>query len=868
MRRRNSVSHRTHTIARSPESPVRGVWLLRALVALIALGSLVPLARVVADWVAITRVLGGAPAPLPARGYDGVRWEDADGEIVAAYVDARGPAARAGVREGDPLFALDGQQYFGAEDVQRAVERASGSTLVYELTPEDAGAADPRRLEVRVARYPAFLYPLNPTVWTASGWGFALATFVHALALAIVGPLAWRSRRALRSTVLIAAGLLWVGGNFIRILMIAALGPPELVSRGVGVAFDVLTLVALAGWVLFPVLLFRQVLVDAPAVRVATRAVRPMIWLPPLLLGAAVAIATVRGALGPIPPDALLAPLLFYVCLYVGASSALVMGARSVRSGQDLPPAPRWSRAANGIVLLLASIGALYALGWAPGGGMREDLAVGLVVALQLFSLAPVGVVSLSTMRYGRFDRVLTQAVVYVVGLGAAFFGVAGALWALRAFAPDAARSPLLVAAWLVVTLVVMERATARLRAVASGWVQSDRRRSRQRLNRFGDRVRTYLDAQALADDTVTAVGEALGARSVVLFVESPDPNDPSRWVRAAYRPEPPFFTSELMDDVWRMIDHDGGGLMWSRTAELDESEWPEEQGDRLQRLGVALIVPVTSARGESVGALILARKAQRGAVYNLEDAEMLRALCGQVALAVERLGLLERERALMRESAEAQLTALRAQINPHFLFNALNTIAALIASKPAEAEATVQHLASLFRHVLKTGGQPFLPLSSEAELVRQYLAIECARFGDRLEVEEDWEPATLATPVPAFAIQTLVENAVKHGIERRRGDGRVRVGSRRREDSIVVEVYDNGPGIPALFGPAVPEVSAGAEELPSSEDATPAFYGIGLRNVAARLARLYGRQDLLTIESDPATGTLARLILPLTTPD
>jgi signal transduction histidine kinase len=520
--------------------------------------------------------------------------------------------------------------------------------------------------------------------------------------------------------------------------------------------------------------------------------------------------------------------------------------------------------------MILAAAGALYALGWAPGGRAREDLAVGLVVALQLFSLAPVGIVSLSTMRYGRFDRVLTQAVVYVVGLGAAFFGVAGALWALRSLAPDAARSPLLVSAWLVVTLVVMERATVRLRSVASGWVQSDRRRSRQRLNRFGDRVRTYPDAQTLADDTVIAVGEALGARSVVLFVTSPVPADPSRWVRAAYRPEPPFFTAELMDDVWRMIDRDGGGTMWSRTAELDESEWPEEQGDRLHRLGVALIVPVTSGRGESVGALILARKAQRSAVYNLEDAEMLRALCGQIALAVDRLGLLERERALVRESAEAQLTALRAQINPHFLFNALNTIAALIASRPAEAEATVQHLASLFRHVLKTGGQPFLPLATEAELVRQYLAIECARFGDRLEVEEDWEPATFTTPVPAFAIQTLVENAVKHGIERRRGNGRVRVGSRRMGDTVVVEVFDNGPGIPALFGAtAAPgDPGDGLTEPTPADDGSPAFYGIGLRNVAARLARLYGRTDLLSITSDPESGTLAQLTLPLTTPD
>jgi len=830
-------------------------WLLRALVVLVALGSMVPLVRVVADWVAVARVLGAAPAPPPVRGYDGVRWEDHDGVIVAAHVDARGPAALAGLASGDSLFALDGQQYFGAEDVQRAVERASGSTLVYELTDAGRAGGQPRQVEVPVVRYPAFLYPLNPAVWTVSGWGFALATFVHLLALAIVAPLARRSRRAMRSTLLVAAALLWVGGNFIRILILAAVGPPELVGPGLAALFEALTLLALAGWVAFPALLLHQVLLDSTMMRAATRGVRALVWVPPTILGAAVSVATARGAIGPIPPDALLAPLLFYVCLYVGAASGLVLWVTNRRRGETAPAAQGWSRLATGIVLVLASVGALYALGFVPGGAIRDDVSAALVVALQLFSLAPVGVVSIATMRYGRFDRVLTQAVVYVVGLGAAFFGVATSLWLLRAVSPGASRSPLVVAAWLVGALVLMERATVRLRAWASDWVQSDRRRARQRLNRFADRVRTYVDGQALADETVTAVGEALGARSAVLYLASPVPGG-ERWIRAGYRPESPYFTSETMDDVWRLIDTNGGGRIWSRTAELDETGWPEDESDRLHRLGVALIVPVTSGGGDSVGALVLGRREQRGAVYNLEDAEMLRALCGQLALAVERLALLERERALVAETAEAQLAALRAQINPHFLFNALNTIAALIGSRPAEAEATVEHLAALFRHVLTAGGRPFLPLSEEAALVRQYLAIERARFGDRLVVEEALDAATLATPVPAFAVQTLVENAVKHGIERRRGDGRVRFASRCVDGAVVVEVYDNGPGIPALFTPPL--------EPGGGSGARTSFYGIGLRNVAARLEQLYGRSDLLAIDSTPDEGTLARLTLPL----
>src|SRR5690606_39741105 len=105
---------------------------------------------------------------------------------------------------------------------------------------------------------------------------------------------------------------------------------------------------------------------------------------------------------------------------------------------------------------------------------------------------------------------------------------------------------------------------------------------------------------------------------------------------------------------------------------------------------------------------------------------------------------------------------ALRAQINPHFLFNALNTIAALISEKPAEAEATVEHLARLFRYVLNAEGRLFVTLGEELRLVRVYLGIEQARFGEKLEVVERWDEGVEHVLIPAFAVQTLVEHAGK----------------------------------------------------------------------------------------------------------
>jgi len=294
----------------------------------------------------------------------------------------------------------------------------------------------------------------------------------------------------------------------------------------------------------------------------------------------------------------------------------------------------------------------------------------------------------------------------------------------------------------------------------------------------------------------------------------------------------------------------------------LNESDLPPEDDRLLRRHGVALAVPVAGGETEPAGLLVLGRKAQRRTVYNLEDVAMLRSLCGQLALAAERLALIEREKALVRESAEAQLVALRAQINPHFLFNALNTISALVEEKPRAAEGTVERLAAIFRHILRTGSQPFVPLADEIRLVEDYLAIEQVRFEDNLTVETSWDPALSDLPVPAFALQTLVENAVKHGIERKRGGGTLSLSSERTDDGLArIRVADTGLGIPALFanGDGSTTLTTGA----TSDAEPPDFYGIGLRNVAARLERLYDRSDLLRFTSAPGTGTVAELLIP-----
>jgi signal transduction histidine kinase len=843
-------------VARRPSSVA-----LRAFIVLVPLVSLLMLGRLVADWVEVAQVTGEAPRASAPRGFDWVQWQDRDGEIVAAYVYPGGTAFAAGLREGAVLYQLEFQQFFSAEDVKRAVEGvAPGDVLVYDVVQR----GQPQSFEIGISRYPTFLYPLSGALWQASLWGFAVVAFLHLLGLIIVAPLARRSQRARRSFVLFLAASLWVMGNLVRLGCVTLLGPP--MGGAYATFFQAVTLVALGGWVLFPALLLRSVLADLRPQHAVGLPFRLVIFLPALVLGTAVTIAVVAGSLGPLTVDALIAPILFYVCCYVAAATGLTLVLRAAAGtpeDDEVLASTTWSRAGSAAVFVVAVVGALSVYGIVPVPGAVSDATVGwLIVLIQLLSLAPVGLASVAALRHGRADAVVTRALATVTGYGAVFFVVVGGLVVLERTAPlEATGWPrsVLTAVYVVGLLFVVERLARPLRKRVSGLFQTDRQRARARLRAFSERMRLLLDPERLAQETVETAGEALGARSAVLFLRVPTAAagaDEATWITARYHAELPYFTQSELDAVWARLQR--AGSVWARNAELNESDLGAADDRLLRRHGVALALPVAGGEAEPSGLLVLGRKAQRRAVYNLEDVAMLRSLCGQLALAAERLALIEREKALAKESAEAQLVALRAQINPHFLFNALNTISALVEEKPREAEGVVERLAAIFRYTLRTGGQPFVPLADEVRLVADYLAIEQVRFGDKLTVEQDWDPALADLPVPAFAVQTLVENAVKHGIERKRGGGTLTLSSAVGEGGLArIRVADTGLGIPALFG--------GGDGVAVPERAEPpSFYGIGLRNVASRLEQLYSRSDLLRITSAPDAGTTAELLIPM----
>ena len=212
-----------------------------------------------------------------------------------------------------------------------------------------------------------------------------------------------------------------------------------------------------------------------------------------------------------------------------------------------------------------------------------------------------------------------------------------------------------------------------------------------------------------------------------------------------------------------------------------------------------------------------------------------------------------ERDQLQLRAAlAEARMATLESQLNPHFLFNALNTVRALISDDPAEARRAVTLLSALLRQTLATARAATHALADELELAETYLALERLRFGDRLAVRVEAEPEALGVAVPALLVQTLAENAVKHGVARRRGGGEVAVTATVRGDRLSVRVTNPAPA--SASGPA--EGTGLAEGT-----------GTGLANARERLALLHGDRARLTLRVD-ADHAVAHLDLPATPAD
>lgn len=212
-----------------------------------------------------------------------------------------------------------------------------------------------------------------------------------------------------------------------------------------------------------------------------------------------------------------------------------------------------------------------------------------------------------------------------------------------------------------------------------------------------------------------------------------------------------------------------------------------------------------------------------------------------------ERVAHAVREQAMERLTTQAELRALRAQLNPHFLFNALTTIGYLIQHAPPRAFDTLMRLTSVLRGVLRHTSREFSTLGEEIDLIASYLEIERARFEERLGVSIDVAPGLRAMPVPALLLQPLVENAIRHGVAPLARGGSVAIRAAATGDHLTLVVEDSGAGF--------------------AQQATGSGGGVGLRSVEERLRVHCGAAASLTVDSAFGAGTVVTIVLPVAVP-
>ncbi|MBN2897952.1 MAG: histidine kinase [Clostridia bacterium] len=260
---------------------------------------------------------------------------------------------------------------------------------------------------------------------------------------------------------------------------------------------------------------------------------------------------------------------------------------------------------------------------------------------------------------------------------------------------------------------------------------------------------------------------------------------------------------------------------------------------DHTCKLSSAIVMPLNDGI-EVRGALKLYKTSD---MISEHDIELARGLGNIFSSQLELARLEENEMQTMK----AEMRALQAQINPHFLFNAINTIVSLVRTSPESARSLLLHLSDFFRMNMQNS-KDMITVKEEIQRIRAYLKIEKARFGEKLNVAYELE-GDLEDEIPPLIIQPLVENAVKHGVNKSIDGGKVLIRVKEHEEAIVISVIDNGVGMSDV---ALKKIQHYDEEC-----------GIGFSNVYKRLKTLYGNRAQLTVQSKIGQGTQVDIKIP-----
>jgi two-component system, LytTR family, sensor kinase len=300
----------------------------------------------------------------------------------------------------------------------------------------------------------------------------------------------------------------------------------------------------------------------------------------------------------------------------------------------------------------------------------------------------------------------------------------------------------------------------------------------------------------------------------------------------------------ELVRSALRIED---AGIHSNGTGQVGSAGAPSSDFDRDG------IFPIQKGEGPAPFYLAISPGPGRHTLFNAEI-DFLREVCRAIGRRLEgidcekeKIEMARREAQLVKQLAEAQLRALRAQINPHFLFNSLNSVAALITTEPRVAEEIIIRLAKIFRHVLTHRDRPFSSIGEEISFLETYLQIEKIRFGERLQVSFDIQESVLRFLVPTLILQPLVENSIKHGLGPKAGENQLTIRARQRSDYLELTVEDNG------VGASPPKKLVGTSST-----------GFGLRNLEERLQTAYRGNARFSFESQPQIGSRAQILIPI----
>jgi two-component system LytT family sensor kinase len=380
--------------------------------------------------------------------------------------------------------------------------------------------------------------------------------------------------------------------------------------------------------------------------------------------------------------------------------------------------------------------------------------------------------------------------------------------------------------------------------------------------------VRSSAAALPLGDPRVVAIVVTLWVTTLLLY---PRLRDLSEWFVDTVVLNRPDYASirtsvgrsiQSLDNVPAMLDEVCAQLTPALSARVVRWREGDETAAAVRRPDRAVIeIPVAEAPRYAVEiADLVAGRRLLSDDYAFLDA--IAAVAGRrinaLRITRERYARELREQEIGKLATEAELRALRSQINPHFLFNALTTIGYLIQTSPPRALRTLMRLTTLLRGVLGSDGE-LTTLGRELDLIESYLDIERARFEHRLRVRVDVPVALRALTIPSLILQPLVENAVKHGVGQQQHGG----------DVVVTARLDDDPGDPGdhvnrdaspMLSLVVRDTGAGASpaELRRGREA-----GVGLNNIARRLACHYGAASALTIASEPGAGTTVEIRMP-----